>query len=170
MPERLTGRARTLATAAEREAGAIGAPLVGAEHLLLALTREHGGIAGAVLGEAGLSSERVLAALEAEWERSLAAAGLRVRLGDLPAPARPPAPRWAASGKLALGRAVEAAMARYERTVVDVHLLLGVLEAEHGTTARLLECAGADRAALHAAALEALDDASRRRPRQPSRA
>jgi D-alanyl-D-alanine carboxypeptidase len=157
VPDRLTGRARAVAAAAEREASAIGAAVVGAEHLLLALARDAESQAGVVLSEMGLTPEFLRDGLEAEWERSLAAAGLRVRLADVPVPAHPPRPRWAASGKLALRRAVEIAIVRYERPVDGAHLLLGVLAAEHGTVPRLLECAGADREALRSAVLGALD-------------
>jgi D-alanyl-D-alanine carboxypeptidase len=157
VPDRLTGRSRAVAAAAEREASAIGAAVVGAEHLLLALARDTESQAGIVLSEMGLTPECLLDGLEAEWERSLGAAGVRVHLADLPMPEHPPRTRWAASGKLALRRAVEIAIARYERPVDAAHLLLGVLAAEHGTVPRLLECAGADREALRAAALGALD-------------
>jgi ATP-dependent Clp protease ATP-binding subunit ClpA len=167
VPERLTGRSRAVATAAEREAGAIGASMVGAEHLLLALARDAGSPAGAVLAEMDLTPERLLDGLVAEWERSLAAAGVHVRLAHVPAPEHPPRPRWAASGKLALRRAVDIAIARYERPVEAAHLLLGVLAADHGTAPRVLECAGADREALRAAALGALDAARAGRPRRP---
>lgn len=158
MPERLTGRSRAVAAAAEREASASGVTLVGAEHLLLALARDDRTPAGVVLSEMGLTPALLLDGLHAEWERSLSAAGVHVHLADMPVPEHPPRPRWAASGKLALRRAVEIAMARYERPVDATHLLLGVLAAHHGTAPRVLECAGADREALRAAALGALDE------------
>jgi ATP-dependent Clp protease ATP-binding subunit ClpA len=157
LPDRLTGRSREVAWAAEREAVALGAGTVGAEHLLLALARDATTAVGGLLHAAGLDPEVLRRGLEDEWERSLSAVGVTVELARVPKPVEPPAPRWGASGKLALKRAVEIAMARYERPVDAAHLLLGVLAAERGTAPRMLACAGADRKALRTAAIELLD-------------
>ncbi len=61
MFERFTDRARAVVTQANKQAREMGHPLVGTEHFLLALLEEEGGIAYAVLSEAGLDSERVRA-------------------------------------------------------------------------------------------------------------
>ena len=60
-------------------------------------------------------------------------------------------PRFATSAKLALERALRAAVARRHRHIACGHVALGVLHAEIGTVHRALAIAGIDRVELHAA-------------------
>ena len=99
-----------------------------------------------MLHEAGLDRDGLLAALEAETARSLAAVGVS---------AEPPrfspyveTPRFAASSKLALERALRVAVARKDNHIGPEHVVLGVLRATTGTVPRALECAEVDRVAL----------------------
>jgi ATP-dependent Clp protease ATP-binding subunit ClpA len=142
MFERFTRDARQVVKAAETEAGRLGSPTIEAEHLLLALADRQ-----PVLSDFGLDHEGVLAALESERERSLRAVGISASDFDLP-PAPLTRPRFAASSKLALERAVRAAAARSDKRIVGGHLLLGVLAAEAGTVPRALAAAGIDRQEL----------------------
>ena len=144
MFERFAGEARAVVVRAQDEARAAASPTIEAEHLLLALARDH-----PVLVEAGLDREAVTSALEDERRHSLAAVG--VELDDFAA--RPPRPlgrepRFATSAKTALHRALEAATATRSRRIGPGQVLAGVLRAEVGTVARALALAGADREAL----------------------
>jgi ATP-dependent Clp protease ATP-binding subunit ClpA len=160
MLERFVKDARKVAAEAQEEARTLGSSSVEAEHVLLALSRDASGIAGEVLERAGLDYARVLDALESEFERSLMAVGLSVHAFDLPA-AAPFAgrPRWGASAKLSLERALEVARARGDRRVESAHILLALLDAEEGTVPRALRDARVDPAALAAEAHAALDRA-----------
>jgi ATP-dependent Clp protease ATP-binding subunit ClpC len=57
--ERFTQRARRVLSLAHEEAERMRQPLIGTEHLLLALVQEEGGVAGRVLRELGLETDRV---------------------------------------------------------------------------------------------------------------
>jgi D-alanyl-D-alanine carboxypeptidase len=144
MFERFTRDARQVVRSAETLASGLGSPTIEAEHLLLALADRE-----SVLAAAGLDHDGVLAALDAERDRSLIAVGVRASDFDLP-PARATRPRFAASGKLALERALRAAVARSDKRLAAGHILLGVLAAEAGTVPRALAIAGVDRAELRA--------------------
>lgn len=135
MFERFTKDARAVVEQALEEARALGSPTVEAEHLLLALARR---------GATTLTHEEVLDALESEQRRSLAAAGVQwdVPRQALPGGARP---RFGTSSKLALSRALPAAVERGERRLAARHVLAGVLRAEVGTVPRALEGAGIGR-------------------------
>jgi ATP-dependent Clp protease ATP-binding subunit ClpA len=142
MFERFTHDARRVVKAAEAHASLLGSPTVEAEHLLLALAEFQPVLAGF-----GLDHDGVVAALEEERERSLRAVGISVADFDLP-PAPLTRPRMAASSKLALERAVRAAVARSHKRIAGGHLLLGVLAADAGTVPRALAIAGVDRQEL----------------------
>jgi ATP-dependent Clp protease ATP-binding subunit ClpA len=142
MFERFTRDARQVVKAAETHAGRLASPTVEAEHLLLALAE-----CEPVLAAAGLDHDGVMAALEAERERSLRAVGISASDFDLP-PAALTRPRFAASSKLALERALRAAAARSDKRIAGGHILLGVLAAEAGTVPRALAIAGVDRQEL----------------------
>jgi ATP-dependent Clp protease ATP-binding subunit ClpA len=148
MFERFTQDARAVVKAAEAQAAQLGSPTIEAEHLLLALADREAVI--------GVDREEVLAALEAERDRSLAAVGIAAPDFDLP-PAAVTRPRFAASSKLALERALRAAVARSDRRLAGGHILLGVLAAEAGTVPRALALAGVDRGDLRARTQAALD-------------
>jgi ATP-dependent Clp protease ATP-binding subunit ClpA len=146
MFERFTREARQVVRAAETHAGRLGSPTIEAEHLLLALAD-----CQPVLADVGLDHDGVLAALDDERERSLRAVGVSAADFDLP-PAPVTRPRMAASSKLALERALRAAVARSDKRIAGGHLLLGVLAAEAGTVPRALAIAGIDRQELRALA------------------
>jgi ATP-dependent Clp protease ATP-binding subunit ClpA len=160
MFQRIAGDARRVVlAAAEEEAAVRSSPTIEAEHLLLALAAAPGLPASALLAGEGLDHDGVLAALERETERSLAAVGVAAEAfalqGPPPAPRR--RPRFAASGRLALERAVRTTAARGDRRVTAEHLLVGVLRADLGTVPRALEVAGVDRVALATRAERLLD-------------
>jgi ATP-dependent Clp protease ATP-binding subunit ClpA len=158
MAERFVKETRGLAAAAQAEARASGSPTVEAHHLLLALAADLTGVAGDVLRASGLDHAAIEGAVECEFEQTLSAVG--VSLDALPVRRRLPyagRPTWAASGKAALERALDAARKRGDRRIHSAHILLGVLAAEHGTVPRTLRVAGvepeqliaATRAAMH---------------------
>jgi ATP-dependent Clp protease ATP-binding subunit ClpA len=157
MVVRFAEHARAIVRQAEKEAEAAGSRLIEAEHLLLAMTGEHGIEARDVLASAGLDRDGIRAALDREFRQSLAAAGVALPPGGLPAASRDPErrARLAASGKLVLERALKAALG--QRQIRPGHLLLGVLGAQVGTVPRALALAGVDRGDLAAQARQALD-------------
>jgi ATP-dependent Clp protease ATP-binding subunit ClpA len=142
MFERFTHDARQVVKSAETLASGLGSPTIEAEHLLLALAD-----CQPVLADAGLDHDGVLAALDEERVRSLLAVGISAADFDLP-PAPLTRPRMAASSKLALARAVRAAVDRSDKRIAGGHVLLGVLAAEAGTVPRALAIAGIDRQEL----------------------
>jgi len=149
MFNRFAKDARRLAAAAQQTARDLGSPAVEAEHLLMALTERPGTELAELLADAGLDRSGIHDALEAESERSLAAVGISAQAFDLPAPRAAEAePRWAASAKLAMERSLKIAVARKDHRIESAHVLLGVLDASHGTVPRALEQAGVDREAL----------------------
>jgi D-alanyl-D-alanine carboxypeptidase len=154
---RFAEHARALVRQAEEEAAGAGSRMIEAEHLLLAMTGEHGIEARDVLASAGLDRDGVRAVLDREFRQSLAAAGVRLPAGGLPLASRDPVrqARLAASGKLVLKRALKAALG--QRQIRPGHLLLGVLGAQAGTVPRALALAGVDQAGLAARARQALE-------------
>jgi D-alanyl-D-alanine carboxypeptidase len=146
---------------AREEAKAAGSPSVEAEHALLALAAHHGTEAQRILAARGLGHDGLLAALDREFEESLAGAGVSLSAFGLPsaAPRQDRVPRWGTSFKLAVHRAPRGGPGgRLDST----RLLLGILRARVGTVPRALSLAGVDRAELAASAEEALT--TRRRP------
>jgi ATP-dependent Clp protease ATP-binding subunit ClpA len=145
MFERFTKDARRVVTDSESIARELGATRIEAEHLLLAVAR-----AGDPALEAeGLDYDGVLAALEREAERSLAAVGV---VADPPPPVTRSAGqlRFSHASKAALEQTLKAAVARRDRRIESRHILLGLLEPARGTVPRALEAAGVDREALRA--------------------
>jgi ATP-dependent Clp protease ATP-binding subunit ClpA len=158
MAIRFVVQARAIVRQADKEAAEAGSPLIEAEHLLLAMTGEYGIEARDVLASAGLDRDAISAALDREFRQSLAAAGVLLPPGGLPAASRDPArraPRMAASGKLVLQRALKAAAGRGQ--IRPGHLLLGVLGAQAGTVRRALALAGVDSDDLAARTRQALE-------------
>jgi ATP-dependent Clp protease ATP-binding subunit ClpA len=157
MAIRFVVQARAIVRQAEKEAAAAGAPLIEAEHLLLAMAGEHGIEAREVLVAAGLDRDGIRAALDREFRHSLAAAGVTLPPGGLPAACRDPGrrARMATSGKLVLERALKAAAGRGQ--IRPGHLLLGVLAAQAGTVPRALALAGVDSGDLTARTRQALE-------------
>src|SRR4030081_981841 len=97
-------RAAAILHRAREEANAVGSPSVEAEHALLAIAAHKGTEAQRILAAAGLDHEALLAALDREFEESLAGAGVSLSAFDLPSapPGRDRIPRWGTSFKLAL--------------------------------------------------------------------
>jgi D-alanyl-D-alanine carboxypeptidase len=147
MFERFTKDARTVVKDAEAEARSLGSPAIEAEHLLLAIARHPGKPAGRALAETGLDHQAIRQALEAETDRSLLAVGITP--SELEPPGGPVATagriRVAASAKLALERALRAALDRDSRRIEAAHILLGILRAEAGTVPRALAIAEVER-------------------------
>jgi ATP-dependent Clp protease ATP-binding subunit ClpA len=155
MFERFTRDARTVVKAAETHARGLGSPTIEAEHLLLALASHMPPVAP--LEDAGLDHDAVLAALDTARDRSLMAVGIAP--GDIDLPPAPVThhPRFAASAKAALARAVKASAARHDRRIAAGHVLLGLLAAEAGTVPRALAAADVDRDDLRARTIAWLD-------------
>jgi ATP-dependent Clp protease ATP-binding subunit ClpA len=158
MFEKVERISKTVIVQAQADARALAASAVEAEHLLLALTQQPGSDATRVLADAGLDQRAMRTALQAEFERSLAAVGITPGTLGLPEPTIPKtrAPRFGASAKLALSRAVALAKAHGDRRMRPLHILLGVLRAEAGIVPRALDAAGVDVAALATRAEAAL--------------
>jgi D-alanyl-D-alanine carboxypeptidase len=153
-------RAAAILNRAREEAKAVGSPSVEAEHVLLAIAAHHGTEAQRILAAGGLDHNRLLAALDREFEESLAGAGVSLSAFDLPSasPRHDRVPRWGTSFKLAVHRAPRGGPGgRLDST----RLLLGILRAQIGTVPRALSLAGVDRAELAASAEQALTARSR---------
>jgi ATP-dependent Clp protease ATP-binding subunit ClpA len=149
MFNRFAKEAREVALQAERLACELGSPAIEAEHLLLAVARRPASPAGRALAEAGLDGDALVLALDAETDRSLAAAGVALSRVELPPPGPSTTkPRWATSAKLALERALRVSLVRADKRIGPGHIVLGVLQAPTGTVPRALECAGIDRTEL----------------------
>ena len=154
MFERFDKGSGALVVQAREEARLLGANRMEAEHLLLALSRRTTRDAGRVLAQAGLDHDGLRHALDAERERSLEAVGVSVSaiaLAERPLPATDQ-PRWGASAKRAIERAMVVVKARGDRNILPTHILLGVLHVGEGTVPRALAAAGVDAVALAASA------------------
>ncbi|MEI2730420.1 MAG: Clp protease N-terminal domain-containing protein [Dermatophilaceae bacterium] len=142
----------TLLPAAERLAQADGIPEPGAEHLLLAALDLSDGVAKRALGAVGGDADALRAALTQGHDDALRAIGVQaddVAIGAaIPAPVKPSGPlRAQGSMQQAFQRAVQVAKDD-GRTLGSGHLLLAVIEPEHGTVARALTRLGIDRTDL----------------------
>jgi ATP-dependent Clp protease ATP-binding subunit ClpA len=133
-----------------------GSRTIEAEHVLLALAATRTTSAARMLTEAGLTEETIRAALDREWEQSLAVAGIAVRIGLLPeaTPDESRNPHIGDSTRLLLKRAMDARPGAGR--LGPLSILVGILDTERGRVARALQAAGVDRAALRARATEAL--------------
>ncbi|WP_350281073.1 Clp protease N-terminal domain-containing protein [Kribbella sp. HUAS MG21] len=138
------------------EARREGSRTIEAEHVLLALVALEDSAAARMLSEAGLTEDAIRAALDREWEQSLAVAGIAVRAAQLPeaTPDRGRDPQIGESTKLVLRRAMDAEPKRAR--FGPMRILVGLLSTDRGRVARALETAGVDRTALLAKATEAL--------------
>lgn len=149
MLRRFGADSRRIVVGATQVATELDAPTLEAEHLLLAIARDPATPAHAVLVAAGLDYDAVREALDAEFEASLAAVGVSLGAFDLTAtPAPDRVPRWGASAKLALERAVKIAESRRERRLGPGHIALALLRVPAGTVPRALDRAGIDRTRL----------------------
>ena len=158
MLERFVKEARGIAACAQEEARTLGTATIEAEHVLLALARDTGGVAGGVLAGAGLDHGAIVEALETEFERSLALVGVSAQAFGLAAPARfAGTPRWGTSAKAVLEHALVTAKARGDRRIGSGHLLLALVGAREGTVPRALRGAGVELPALAARTHEAME-------------
>jgi ATP-dependent Clp protease ATP-binding subunit ClpA len=155
---RLTKEARDVVERAAKEAHTTASRSVEAEHILLALAAREGTAAQRILASAGLEREALLAAVEKEFEQSLAYVGVPVGEFDLKAVADSSSSRlgWAASARLVLERALAVGKRRCDNRLEPTHLLLGVLGAKAGTLPRMFAMVGVDVADLTKRAEEAL--------------
>jgi hypothetical protein len=138
--ERFAGDARGIvASARRREAETAGRGVIEAEHLLLALASD------AALRHLELDHDDLAAALVREEEQSLAAVGVTATdFERAPARVPPRGTKLGTSAKLAIERAAKVTARRSERRMTAAHMLLGVLEAEHGRVPRALALAEVD--------------------------
>jgi ATP-dependent Clp protease ATP-binding subunit ClpA len=132
---------------AQEEARRDGSATVEAQHLLLAIASGPDAAPRRVLAAAGLDHQAVRDALDREFERSLAAAGVSAAAFDLPRASNSlKKPGHGASVGLAIERGFTAA--GHKKDLRPAHLLLGILQAEVGTVPRALALAGVDRTEL----------------------
>jgi ATP-dependent Clp protease ATP-binding subunit ClpA len=155
MFERFTRDARMVVKAADTHARGLGSTTIEAEHLLLAIAAREPAMPA--LAEAGLDHDAVLAALDAERERSLMAVGISVGDFDLPPAPVTRHPRFAASARITLERSLKIAAARSDRRLGTGHILLALLQAEAGTVSRALAVAQVDVDAVRDRAIASLD-------------
>ncbi|MGH2967095.1 MAG: Clp protease N-terminal domain-containing protein [Solirubrobacterales bacterium] len=160
MFERFDATSSMVVVQAREEARLLGARRLEAEHLLLALSRQAASDAARLLADVGLDHDGVRDALEAELKRSLQASGVNLSVAGLADRSLPALsqPRWGASSKAAIVRALTTAKGRGDRNIRPTHILLGVLLADEGTVPRALASAGVDGAALVASAEAALGE------------
>jgi ATP-dependent Clp protease ATP-binding subunit ClpA len=142
---------------ARAEAVGDGSAAIEAEHVLLALTELSGTTTARLLADAGLTHETTRAALDREWEQSLATAGVAVTIAQLPkaTPDRSRNPQIGETAKLLLKRAMATAVATGGGRIGAAHLLVGALDATLGRIPRALELAGINREALRDQAYQA---------------
>jgi ATP-dependent Clp protease ATP-binding subunit ClpA len=172
MFERFTQQSRDVVVRATEEAELLRHPLVGTEHLLLALVDEETGVAHTVLHRAGLDRPKV----RAEIERLLAAPATRIfdaqdaealksvgidldavlarieeSFGPEALASVPPAsrrgflrgrPRYGPGAKKVLELALREAIRLRSRRIGTEHILLGVLREGKGLATRILVDAG----------------------------
>ena len=144
MFERLVGDARHVALEAQSVAAGLGSSSVEAEHLLISIASGTSK-AGYALRDVGLEPQELRDALQRDFERVLGNVGIDAGGVDLPANCRRTKPRWGASAKQGLQRAVVEAKRRGDRKVGCEHILRGLLGAEHGTVPRILAAEGISR-------------------------
>jgi ATP-dependent Clp protease ATP-binding subunit ClpA len=145
---------------ARGEARLDGSASIEAEHVLLALAALKGSAAARMLGEVGLTRDALRAALDREWEGSLAVAGVTVEVAGLPTATPDPSrnPHIGESAKLLLKRAMECVAATGGGRIGATHMLVGALDAKLGRVPRALAIAGVDLAALRSRAAQAAED------------
>jgi ATP-dependent Clp protease ATP-binding subunit ClpA len=142
---------RTTLEQAGREAQVDHSSRIEAQHVLLAISAQPDTTAARILLSAGLGHRALQEAFERESAQSLRAAGVSLEGFDLPQNEA-----IGAAGGIApvtdLGTSVRTALERgvsgIRRNPRPEHLLLGILQAEHGTVPRALALAGIDRGAL----------------------
>lgn len=148
-----------LVRGAREEAQSEGSATIEAEHVLLALAALDGTATARLLSEAGLGRDAVRELLDREWQQSLAVAGVRIDVGQLPKATPDPArrPRIGESTVKLLQRAMDASSGR----ITAGHMLVGVLDSKLGRVSRVLDLSGVDRAALRGQAMQSIADGAR---------
>ena len=144
MFERFVADARRVALEANSVAAGLGSPSVEAEHLLVSIAASPNP-AGHALRDVGLDPAELRDAIQRDFERVLGRVGIDASGLDISANCRRTKPRWGASAKQGLERAVKEAMLRGDRRIGCEHILLGLLRAEHGAVPRILAAEGIDR-------------------------
>jgi ATP-dependent Clp protease ATP-binding subunit ClpC len=134
--ERFTILARRAVVAGAAQARSMGHGYFGAEHLLLGLLLAEGGVAQLALSALGVTSEGARSEVQSRVGRGFGREGLQ----PLPDGRPPFTPRM----KRVLAQAVlEAGWLEHDKHVGTEHLLLGLVGEGTGTTAEVLNGAGA---------------------------
>ncbi|MFC0113920.1 Clp protease N-terminal domain-containing protein [Kibdelosporangium aridum] len=138
---------------AGREAQDNRSATIEAQHLLLAIAQDQEPSTKKLLATAGLDHPRLREALDREFEHSLNTVGVSKKNFDLTSYQPDPPTTVGASFKAALERSFTT---NRKKDLRPAHVLLGVLQAEHGTVPRALELAGVNQQALVSRIDEAL--------------
>jgi ATP-dependent Clp protease ATP-binding subunit ClpA len=141
------------------EAQLDGSPAIEAEHVLLALAALPDSAVARLLRDAGLTRDALRAALDREWEQSLAVAGITLDAATLPKATPDPdrTPHIGESTKLVLKRAMDNASDVGGGRIGAANILVGLLETTLGRVPRALALTDADLPALKAAAHQAAE-------------
>jgi D-alanyl-D-alanine carboxypeptidase len=139
---------RTTLEQAGREAQLDRSSKIEAQHVLLAISAQRDTPVARILLSMGLDPRALREAFQQENAESLRVAGVSLEAFELP--------RHEANGEVGavteLGTSFRTALERgvsgVRRNPRAEHLLLGILQAEHGTVPRALALAGIDRGAL----------------------
>lgn len=123
--ERFTQRARRVLSLAQEEAERLNHSYIGSEHVLIGLLREEGGVAGRVLRELGLESNRVQAMVE-----RLAGMGTRTPFTKID---------LSPSTKRILELAIDEARRMGQHYISTEHLLLGLVRQNEGMAMEVLK-------------------------------
>ena len=110
MFERFVGDARRVALEATSVAAGLGSPSVEAEHLLVSIAASPHR-AGDALRDVGLDSAELRDAIQRDFERVLGRVGIDASNMDISANCRRTKPRWGASAKQGLERALDGGQA-----------------------------------------------------------
>ena len=123
--ERFTQRARRVLSLAQEEAERLNHSYIGSEHVLIGLLREEGGVAGRVLRELGLESNRVQAMVE-----RMAGMGSRTPFTKID---------LSPSTKRILELAIDEARRMGQHYISTEHLLLGLVRQNEGMAMEVLK-------------------------------
>lgn len=130
MFQKFTERAQKVLVLAQEEARRLRYPFIGTEHILLGLIKEGEGVAAKTLDQLGISTDKVINAVEQ-----------MVEMGEQPVSADiPPTPR----AKKVLELSVEESRRLGHNYVGTEHLLLGLIREGEGVAAQVLISLGAD--------------------------
>jgi len=144
---RFTASAAMVLHVAAEEAQRVGAPTVGATHLLLALAQVEGTVASTVLMHLGVDAERLRLAISNGAQRGEAGDAART-LGP--------------SGKVAIERAVAEARRLRHRQIGPEHMVLALTAMPQGEAIELLHALGTTAPSVRALTLRLVDRRRRR--------